>query len=189
MPSQSLQQWLTVRTNELDEMENAHRSIGGIHRGRRYATRQVNHAYTVLLSSQFQGFCRDLHTECSGIIVASIQPPTLRPFMEEGFLRDRKLDKGNPNPGNIGSDYDRFAVTLWADLYALNPRNRERRVALEELNDWRNAISHQDFTRTGVSTIQLPKVRSWRAACSNLAYSMDTVLRLHLSRTLGTVPW
>src|SRR5579884_2178893 len=64
VPSAAFQEWSTVRAASLDEVENAHRSVGGTGPGRRYATQQINQAYAVLLSSQFQAFCRDLHTEC-----------------------------------------------------------------------------------------------------------------------------
>jgi hypothetical protein len=64
MPSLSWQQWVTTRARDLDDIEAAHRSVGGTVRGRRFATEQINHAYAVLLASQFQSFCRDLHTEC-----------------------------------------------------------------------------------------------------------------------------
>ncbi len=37
--------------------------LGGWALDHRYATRQLNHAYTVVLAAQFQGFCRDLHSE------------------------------------------------------------------------------------------------------------------------------
>ena len=64
MPSYSLNRWSSERSEALDEIENAHLSVGGTARGRRYATQQINHAYATLLSAQFQGFCRDLHSEC-----------------------------------------------------------------------------------------------------------------------------
>ena len=64
MPSYSLNHWTRERSEALDEIANAHSSVGGSARGRRYATQQINHAYATLLSSQFQGFCRDLHSEC-----------------------------------------------------------------------------------------------------------------------------
>lgn len=63
MPSQSLVHWSSKRSVGLEEIESAHRSVGGTGRGRRYATSQINQAYVVILSSQFQGFCRDLHSE------------------------------------------------------------------------------------------------------------------------------
>ena len=63
MPSLSLNYWNTNRVPELDAIENAHSRVGGVLRGRRYTTAQINHAYTMLISSQFQGYCRDLHSE------------------------------------------------------------------------------------------------------------------------------
>jgi hypothetical protein len=70
MPSISWQTWSTSRTADLDEIENAHRSVVGTGRDRRVATQQINQAYAVLLSSQFQAFCRDLHTEGAKALVA-----------------------------------------------------------------------------------------------------------------------
>lgn len=49
----------------LGEIAAAHTAVGGQGSGRRYATQEINHAYAVLLSSQFQRFCRDLHTEAA----------------------------------------------------------------------------------------------------------------------------
>src|SRR5258708_2890508 len=145
MPSQSLRKWLDVRVLELDEIENAHLSVGGSGRGRRYATQQINHAYAMLLSSQFQGFCRDLHTECARHLVAAITPDGLQLAVRAAFLFDRKLDRGNPNAGDIGADFGRFGVAFWPEVKAQDRRNGSRARLLEELNLWRNAIAHQDF--------------------------------------------
>src|SRR5713226_2645578 len=145
MPSIAFQSWVTDRALRLDEIEHAHRRVGGTGRGRRYATQQINHAYAMLLSSQFQGFCRDLHSECVDQLVGSVSPARLRVALRAEFLLNRKLDKGNPNPGNIGSDFSRLGLKLWTDVYAHDPRNQPRKILLEELNEWRNAIVHQDF--------------------------------------------
>src|SRR4029077_4583141 len=107
MPAVSLERWRTERLAALDELQVAHRSVGGTGRGRRPTTQQINHAYAVLLSSQFQGFCRDLHNECIGLLVRWITLIGLRDAFERVLLLNRKLDTGNPNPGNIGSDFDR----------------------------------------------------------------------------------
>jgi hypothetical protein len=68
MSSFALQEWQGVRSGQLDELDLAHGAVGGTGLGRRYATRQLNHAYTVAMASQFQGFCRDLHSECVDVI-------------------------------------------------------------------------------------------------------------------------
>src|SRR5688572_17317701 len=78
MPSRSLLRWQGERAEALVEIEGAHASVGGSGPGRRYATQQLNHAYAMLLSSQFQGFCRDLHSECVEFILAAIPVPLQR---------------------------------------------------------------------------------------------------------------
>src|SRR5262245_56081506 len=107
MPSRSLQQWEGRRATALDELQAAHAAIGGHGRGLRYATQQINHSYAVLLSSQFQAFCRDLHSEAVDHLVQALAPATARIVLHARFTEGRQLDKGNPNPGNIGSDFGR----------------------------------------------------------------------------------
>jgi hypothetical protein len=102
MPSASLTLWQTSRSAKLDEILGAHTQVGGTGPGRRYATEQINHAYTVLLASQFQGFCRDLHSECVFHLVQPIALPNLRDMTWEALLLNRSLDRGNANPGNLG---------------------------------------------------------------------------------------
>ena len=119
----------------LDEIENAHVMVGGTERGRRYATRQINYAYAVLLSSQFQGFCRDLHTECADFAVQSVSPAALQSLLFDVLVRDRLLDRGNPNPGNIGADFGRLGIRFWNDVYVIDARNQSRRALLDELNE------------------------------------------------------
>src|SRR5271169_1268211 len=101
MPSVALQNWLAGRAAALDEIEHAHRSVGGTGRGRRYLTQQINQAYAVLLSSQFQGFCRDLHEECVDCLVAMVVSPVLKAIYQRNLVIGRRLDAGNPTRGNI----------------------------------------------------------------------------------------
>jgi len=101
MPSVSWREWSTTRTQQLNDIEAAHRSVGGIGRGRRYATEQLNHAYAVLLASQFQGFCRDLHSECVDELARAVAPATFQSILRAEFLFNRSLDRGNASPGTI----------------------------------------------------------------------------------------
>lgn len=191
MASRSLQLWRTMRARELDEIEAAHSAISGKGRGRRYATRQVNHAYAMLLSSQFQGFCRDLHSECLDHFVQAVAPESVQHIIRAEFMLHRKLDRENPNPGNIGADFNRFGLKFWNNVIRLSHRNGSRKNHLEKLNLWRNAIAHQDFdpSKLGEGTLQLPTVRSWRKACDGLAEAFDDVMASHLSSILGASPW
>ncbi|MBI1903799.1 MAG: hypothetical protein HYS13_22065 [Planctomycetia bacterium] len=191
MPSTSLQNWIGARRVALDELESAHQSVGGTGRGRRFATEQINHAYAVLLSSQFQGFCRDLHSECAALIAQAAGSPTLRDIVQAALVENRRLDRGNPTPGNIGIDFKRFGVTLWDEVKNLDVRNASRQDRLEELNLWRNAIAHQDFSHPAIqaAALRLQHVRVWRRACDYLAQAFDEAMRLHLRPIVGASPW
>lgn len=61
MPSAAYDRWRTARAAVLDDVEVARASVGGLGHARHVLVQQVNRAYAVLLSAEFQGFCRDLH--------------------------------------------------------------------------------------------------------------------------------
>ena len=189
MPSESLRRWNDERIPALDEIEDAHASVGGSERGRRYATQQVNYAYAAILSSQFQGFCRDLHSESIDYLV-TVVPAALQDALRVEFLLNRTVDRGNPHPGAIGSDFNRLGVDFWAEVYALHASNNRRRELLQELIDWRNAIAHQDFNPVGGDpTLHLARVRSWRSAANALTGFFDRVMRSYLGGLIGAPPW
>jgi len=192
MPSASFQAWELERQPALEEMESAHRSVGGSDRGRRYATQQINQAYAVLLSSQFQRFCRDFHSECASYFVQSVPAGILRTALRNVLVQHRKLNTGNPNPGNIGEDYNRFGISFWDEVKNLDMRNQARQNRLEELNAWRNAIAHHDFDPArlgGATALRLQQVRTWRNACHRLAIAFERVMRSHLRAVSGVAPW
>jgi hypothetical protein len=193
MASTSLQYWLADRSAALDEIESAHHSVGGRGPGRRYATQQINQAYAMLLSSQFQGFCRDLHTESLDHLVAAVRPAAYHSTLRTEFLLQRRLDRGNPNPGNLAADFNRPGIDLWAAASAAEARSPQRRLSLEDLNAWRNAIAHQDFAptmlRLGRPMLQLAQVQAWRRACDGLARSFNDVLGHFIHRVTGAAPW
>ena len=193
MRSTSYQNWVTARADALDEIKQAHVAMGGAARGRRYATQQINRAYAVLLASQFQGFCRDLHSECADHLVSAIAPPpALRSLVLTELTRGRQLDRGNAQPASLGADFGRLGVDFWKEVDRHDPRNKARRTCLDALNDWRNAIAHQNFDPAklgGTTTLRLAQVKQWRTACRRLAQSIDEVLRTHLQALTGAAPW
>lgn len=188
--SHSLEWWRTTRRAGLDQIEAAHASVGGTGPGRRYATLQVNHAYAVLLASQFQGFCRDLHSEAADVVASAVRPEELQPLVKQRLVAGRQLDGGNAQPASIGADFGRFfASKFWDEVERLNPRHEQRRVELGLLNTWRNAIAHQNFAAVGAPDLRLAQVRSWRATCDILATAVDKALALRLRRLVGSMPW
>jgi hypothetical protein len=190
MPSNSLLRWRGERAGALDEIEAAHAQVGGTERGRRYATQQINRAYAVLLSSEFQGFGRDLYSECVDYVVASL-PGTLQSLARAQFLWGQPFSRGNPQAGVIGSDFGRLGLPFWADVYAVHAHNRRRRELLDELMQWRNAIAHNDFDPAEFGpdpVLHIQQVRRWRSALNALCDGFDRVLRSHLSAILGAAP-
>jgi hypothetical protein len=189
--STALTTWRTTAKTSLDEIAAAHAAVGGRSRGRRYATQEINHAYAVLLSSQFQRFCRDLHTEAAAHIVDAVAPAALRPVVRARMLEGRKLDRGNANPGNLGADFGRFGFDFWARVRASDARNERRQAALRNLAAWRNAIAHQDFdpALTPPPPLHLSAVRAWRSACGSLAVEFDHVVAERVTVLVGARPW
>jgi hypothetical protein len=191
MPSNSLLQWGGRRATVLDEVEAAHARVGGAERGRRYATQQINRAYAILLSSEFQGFGRDLYSECVDHVVAA-SPAPLRALVRAQFLWGQPFGRGNPQASAIGSDFGRFGLPFWNEVYAVHAHNHRRRALLDELMVWRNAIAHNDFDPAVFGpdpTLHLQKVRRWRSGLNGLCDRFDRVLREHLTGILGSAPW
>ena len=192
MLSHSWGRWAGDRAAALDEIENAHVMVGGTERGRRYATQQINYAYAALLYAHFQGFCRDLHTESVEQLVDGAAP-AYRNLLRVEFTWNRSLSRGNPHPGAIGSDFNRFGFDFWTAVNAASVKTgRRRRRLLQDLMDWRNAIAHQDFDAVapgGVVALRLERVRVWRRAVSGLAREFDQVMYNYLIGLLGRAPW
>lgn len=198
MPSRSLTTWNTIAQAQLDEIEAAHKAVGGQAPGRRYATQQINQAFAVMLSSQFQAFSRAFHAEAAHHLVSHLSPPAFQDAVHTSFTTGRKLDHGNPNPSHLGADFGRFGIDFWSAMRGTPeiPRVVQDQRLLEDLNLWRNAIAHQDFASKaflarfqGKTTLQIATVRGWRAACSRLALRMDRILASHIQQLAGHRPW
>jgi hypothetical protein len=186
MPSVSYGRWTTIGRVELNEIEQAHAAIGGKKPGRRHATQQINRAYVVLLASQFQRYCRALHSECVDYLVPNLLPLNLQPSVRTLLTQDLQLKSKNAQPASIGADFNRFGVDFWTEVAVNDPRKVEQHL-LQELNTSRNAIAHQDFDDERV--FRLREVRRWRRACERLAKWFDEVMRRHLENLTGTSPW
>lgn len=140
----------------------------------------------MLLSGHFQGFCRDLYTECSQICAAAV-PASLKATVQAQFASELKLNMGNPTVENIRKDFERFGLLL--NLAGTHPI---RVTHLGHLNYWRNAAAHQKASPPppGLpATLILSDVQNWRASCDGLATSLDAIMYRELLRILGTAPW
>jgi hypothetical protein len=142
--------------------------------------------YVLLLSAHFQGFCRNLHTECAQIVVSRVRP-RLQALILYQFAAHRRLDHGNPNLQNIREDIERFGSTL--DLAAADPSNPARLNDLAELNRWRNVAAHHGTIPPGIAPLTLPSLGRWRNSCDGLATSLDSFMYNELRRILRRAPW
>lgn len=100
MPSQALRQWHSDRVPRLREIDAQCAATVSTPTPNPQLTDENLRGYAVLLSAHFQGFCRDLYTECA-LVVASKVRTSLQPLVQEQFAFHLSLDHGNPTHANI----------------------------------------------------------------------------------------
>jgi hypothetical protein len=195
VPSRALTGWQTQSASKLDQLIAAHARVGGTGPGRRYATDQINASLVVQVAAHFQLFCRDVHSDAADVLVAAA-PRGYEQIVELAFTTRRGLDRGNPSPGTISADFERFDLDIWALGEALSTRTVLRRRRLEQLTAWRNAIAHQDFSFSARqqqllsgTALTLAWAQRWRAACDGLARTFDKIMAAHVGAITGARPW
>lgn len=193
MPSDALIAWQTLRLPRLHDFETDCLHLQGMYSAAPHRVQEYIRSYVVLLTSEFQGYCRDLHSECTDKLVASVNPINLREVLRFECRYGRKLDTGNPNPSNLGADFNRYFLDFWDAVIALDPANQPaRRDRLSRLNLWRNAIAHNNYDPGelgGTTTLAIPIVQGWRTDCEVFASAFDGVMRAHLQAITGVSPW
>jgi hypothetical protein len=145
--------------------------------------------YVMLLSGHFQGFCRDLYSECVQFC-AGAAPIDMQTTIQAQFTEGLALSTGNPTIANIRRDFERFSFIL--DLSGAAQGNAQRITQLGHLNYWRNHVAHQKATPPpqGVpAVLTLADVQAWRASCDGLATTLDDIMKEELRRILGAAPW
>jgi hypothetical protein len=194
MASIALEEWNRTRSSRLDELEQVHRGLTGNRRGRQWVTDQLDRAYLLVLASQFQGFCRDLHSEAAAT-VASRARPEVQSIVEANLTLLRQLDRGNAGAGTLGTDFGRLGFDLWPAAYAIDMRNARRREMLDQLMVWRNSIAH-DSAISSKNQLLVAGTRPtmtwgkrWRRGLGALAAALDGVVAEELSAIIGTRPW
>jgi hypothetical protein len=145
--------------------------------------------FVLHLSAHFQGFCRDLYTECAQIWIAAI-PAGFQATAQAQFFAQLALEKGNPSYDNIKRDFNRFGFLL--NLQGSHMAGPQWVTDLGHLNDWRNKAAHQGTQPLGggvPAALTLPIVQAWRTSCNGLATSLDGIMHAELLRIMGAAPW
>jgi hypothetical protein len=189
VPSAAFIRWQTDRMPRLDEVE-AHCAavLASVPPNPTFLDETLR-GFVLHLSAHFQGFCRDLYTECSLIWIVAI-PAGFRATAQAQFSAHLALEKGNPTHDNIRKDFDRFGFRL--DLRAAHPAGPRRITDLGHLNAWRNRAAHQGTQPLGggvPAALTLPIVQGWKASCNGLATSLDGIMRAELLRIMSVAPW
>jgi hypothetical protein len=185
MPSVSHQVWLTDRMLSLQEIDTQFGTSLALAPPNPRLSEENLRGYIVLLSAHFQGFCRDLYTECAQIVAATLPFP-LQVVAQTQFTASLALDRGNPNRISIQRDFDRFGTPL--DLDGADPANHARLIDLRNLNEWRNIVAHHNAVPPGGLPSQADLQR-WRNSCDGLATSLDGIMYHELQSILATAPW
>ncbi len=140
------------------------------------------------LSAHFQGFSRDLYSECSQIWIAAI-PLGFQASAQRQFSAQIGLEKGNPSYDHIKRDFNRFGLELAAHV---SPVERVLITQLSHLNEWRNKAAHQGNRplNPGISPVlTVQTVRGWMGSCDGLANWLDGVMHAELLQVMAVAPW
>lgn len=173
MPSQALAA-LTDRLQDVDQLMDAHRAVGGDQRGRRFEVEGLNRAAVLMLSAHFEGYLEDVMAEA----LAAVNPQLEVKPLTGGFH--------NPWPDRIddlfaflGMDKPSKSIS-WQKAGNAAVRNN-----LEKLVRTRNRLAH------GATNVQVYKteVTSLRKYVEGFSERFDAAVRDQVHTLTGTHPW
>ncbi|HJT31430.1 MAG TPA: hypothetical protein VJ783_05220 [Pirellulales bacterium] len=186
MPSAALTHWRSDRLPRLNEVETHCATVAAFAPPNPAFLDEMLRGLVLHLSAHFQGFCRDLYTECSQKCIAAM-PAGLQPAAQAQFSARLALEEGNPSHDNIKKDFSRFGFLL--DLHLTNA---QQVTNLGHLNAWRNKAAHQGTKPLAGSVpavLSLPVLQNWISSCDGLAASLDGKMHIELFKMIGVAPW
>lgn len=188
MPSRSLDRWRTLRLPRLAELEGQCRAVLAATPVKRVAVEELARAYVLMLSSHFQGFCRELYSEAADALVTQLEKARkgLAAVLKFQSAAQLRLDHGNPTWENIRVDFARFGLDFKGTLDSI-PNASALLRNLSELNRIRNAIAHDD--RKVADVIDLDDALGWRDTCSALTDILEGAVFQKLKKILRKAPW
>jgi hypothetical protein len=189
MPSAAFTCWQNDRMPRLNEVAAHGAAVVALVPPNPTFLDETLRGFVLHLSAHFQGYCRDLYTECSQLWIAAI-PLRLRETAQLQFFAHLALDKGNPSYANIRRDFNRFGFLL--DLQVTHQAGPQPVTDLAHLNEWWNRAAHQSTQPLGggvPGALTLPIVQGWKTSCDGLATALDSIMQGELLRILGVAPW
>jgi len=144
-------------------------------------------AFTMLLSSHLQGFCRELYSEFTGHFVRHA-PANLRDALEIQCTTKIDLNQGNPTFSAITNDFRRFGISISDELKNV-AGNGNIGMHIERMQKWRNYYAHNNPEKpVKAGPFNRTEIMKWMASCNDLAEALDSILSNHL-KTLGIAGW
>lgn len=189
MASQSLQRWQGMRAAILTAIDATCAVAAGRQPPDPVLEFTLVRSYTVLLAAQFQGYCRDLYSECVTAVVRAV-PTAMQTLVREQCGTACQLTGANARYESLRTDFERFDLSLMDELKVHDPAAATRVTPLNHLNQWRNYVAHSNpLPPAHGGPLTLATVRQWRTNCERLADGMDAVMYDHLTDRLGSAPW
>jgi hypothetical protein len=195
-------EWFGSRRANIDELLRAHATIGSVGRGAgpgrpsAGGTEQLNEALVLRVTTEFQGFVRDLIDLATiKIVRGSGCGPAYQAQIIAAMTRNRMIDRGNPRLDAIEADLNRLGLRAIRQQLERNNVNYAADVArLQQLVELRNAVAHDDqdklrsLSRSGTRATKLFVIGS-RACLGRIAKALDRVVWDHLLASFSTDPW
>jgi hypothetical protein len=196
MPSHALIRWQTDRLPRIRLVDAQNAALAAHVPPDPQLVDENLRGYVMLLAAHFQGYCRDLHTECVQS-AASAVPPAMRFMLQSVCQAARELDGKNAKYESIKADFERFDFSL-TDALTVDPvlpapvrsANAAHITRINHLNAWRNYAAHQNqFPPKAGGPLAFATVRDWLSACEGFASELDRVMYNELHRLTGAAPW
>lgn len=182
-------EWQGVRATTLAALDTQFAAAGGAVPPDPVLEDALLRGYVVLLAAQFQGFCRDLYSECVSAVVATV-PLAMQTLVQRQCNSRCELAGANSRYESIRADFERFNLSLTTALDTHSPAAAGWVTTLGHMNAWRNTVAHGNpVAPPHGGPLSLASVRMWRAACDNLAGALEVVMYHHLSAKTGAPPW
>ncbi len=176
MVSQALQEWHGVRGDTLAALDAQCGVVAAAAPPDAVLEDALIRGYVVLLAAQFQGFCRDLYSECVSAVVATV-PLAMQTLVQRQCNSRCELAGANARYESIRADFERFNLSLTTAFDTHSPAAAGWVTTLGHMNAWRNTVAHGNpVAPPHGGPLSLASVRMWRAACDNLAGALEVVV-------------